>query len=346
MGLHTSAGGRGTAVISGIVIILATLCASAGATPSARFVLDKPARCVVDTCRVTVRYEQQLTESVRLDVDFDHVGAPDVAFRADREIRCAPSGSADEIYATAGLTSCALRSASVYHTPGLTTVAVHVTGADGSDAYTSQRLRVVGAARATTTSTPKRRGLVDVDGCLDVKIGENCGPGNSRKTGGGTGTGKVSHAGWPAITGVLWQVTSSGRGSHRRTGTKRNDELLGRHGNDTIGGGPGRDVLWGDWDPANNSTRQRDVLSGGSGADWLYTSHGANVVRGGPGNDYVWAYYGHGSIDCGPGFDTVRVRLGTNGYRVRNCERTKNFCSFGSKPGNQGGCYQPGERPR
>ncbi len=122
-----------------------------------------------------------------------------------------------------------------------------------------------------------------------------------------------------------------------------NDELLGHHGNDVIRGAGGRDVLWGDWDPRNHPSRQRDRLDGGSGNDWLYSSHGRNTIRGGRGNDYVWAYYGKGTIDCGPGRrDTARVRL--NGpYRVRNCERIRNFCAFGSKPG--GGCYKPGERP-
>lgn len=132
-------------------------------------------------------------------------------------------------------------------------------------------------------------------------------------------------------------------GNHQRVGGPLNDELLGHHGNEKLDGRGGKDVIWGDWDPANNGTRQRDVLKGGAGNDWLYSSHGRNTISGGPGRDYVWAYYGRGTIDCGPGkSDTARVRL-ENDYRIRNCERIVNFCGFGSKPG--GGCYKPGEKP-
>src|SRR5262245_40941930 len=58
--------------------------------------------------------------------------------------------------------------------------------------------------------------------CGNLKQGEQCGEGNGRQTAGGQGTGKVSHAGWPPITGVLWKVLEEGRGSHQRTGTEDN----------------------------------------------------------------------------------------------------------------------------
>src|SRR4051812_39925253 len=112
----------------------------------------------------------------------------------------------------------------------------------------------------------------DADRCEPRKAGEQCGEGNGRQTPGGIGTGKVSHAGWPKITGILWQVLDSG--DHRRTGTADNDELLGHHGDDTVVGGAGKDVLWGDWDPNNNTSAQSDVLRGGDGNDFLYPSHG------------------------------------------------------------------------
>lgn len=182
----------------------------------------------------------------------------------------------------------------------------------------------------------------DEDRCGRIKAGEQCGEGKGRQTPGGAGTGKVSHKGWPKITGILWMVTEEGRRPHRREGTPDNDELLGHHGNDTVIGLAGRDVLWGDWDPKNNNETQSDVLRGGAGNDFLYPSHGKNLLYGGPGNDRVIAYYGHGLIDCGPGDkDYAQTRWQSTAYTVRNCEHIRHFCAFGSKP--NGDCKKPGE---
>lgn len=166
-----------------------------------------------------------------------------------------------------------------------------------------------------------------------------CGPGGGRRTAGGGE--KVSHAGWPAITGIFWKVDDAG--NRAQTGGEANDELLGHHGDEQLDGAGGDDVLWGDWDPKGNRTGQRDTLDGGAGDDWIYPSHGRTTVRGGAGDDHVWAFYGRGTIDCGPGRDTIRVRMG-GAFTTRHCEVVRNFCAFGSKPG--GGCYKPGERPR
>jgi hypothetical protein len=175
------------------------------------------------------------------------------------------------------------------------------------------------------------------DRCEPRKSGEQCGEGNGRQTPGGGG--KVSHKGWPKITGILWQVLDSG--NHQRTGTEDNDELNGHHGNEKLHGGPGKDVLWGDWDPKNNSERQSDVLYGDDGNDFIYPSHGKNLAFGGRGNDRIIAYYGHGTIDCGPGDkDYAQTRM-NNAYKVRNCEIIRHFCAYGSKP--NGECKKPGE---
>jgi hypothetical protein len=139
-------------------------------------------------------------------------------------------------------------------------------------------------------------------------------------------------------------VTEEGRRAHGKTGGPKNDELLGHHGSDRLSGGPGRDVLWGDWDPKSNNTSQRDILRGGAGNDFLYPSHGSTHTYGGPGDDYVWAYYGRGVIDCGPGRDTARVRFIGNRHRLRGCEIVKHFCGHGTRP--DGGCYKPGEKPK
>jgi RTX calcium-binding nonapeptide repeat (4 copies) len=185
-----------------------------------------------------------------------------------------------------------------------------------------------GADRALAHNVP--------DPCALAQPGAQCGPGNGRQTPGGGD--KVSHEGWPPITGVLWKVLD---GSHMLLGGVLSDELLGHHGNDFIHGGDAADVLWGDWDPEDNTRRQRDVLAGEGGNDYIYSSHGHNRISGGRGNDYVWAYYGRGTINCGSGHDTLRVRL-VNRYRARNCEVVRNFCAHGHRPG--GGCLRPGER--
>ena len=60
------------------------------------------------------------------------------------------------------------------------------------------------------------------------------------------------------------------------------------------------------------------------------------------GNDRIIAYYGHGTIDCGPGKnDYAQTRWQSNAYKVRNCELIRHFCAFGSKP--NGDCKKPGE---
>jgi Ca2+-binding RTX toxin-like protein len=141
------------------------------------------------------------------------------------------------------------------------------------------------------------------------------------------------------VTGILWKVLDSRDRS--KAGGPDNDELLGHHGSERLEGLGGRDILWGDWDPRNNNGRQRDVLIGGEGDDFIYPSHGVTTVRGGPGRDYVWAYYGRGVIDCGPGRDRARVRLETR-FRVRNCEVIGHFCAYGND--GRGGCLKPGEK--
>ena len=178
------------------------------------------------------------------------------------------------------------------------------------------------------------------DLCGDRRPGVHCGSGNGRRTPGGGD--KVSHEGWPAVTGIFYKVDHPTAG-YSQAGGPLNDELLGHHGTDRLDGRGGHDILWGDWDPRNNNGRQRDVLTGGPGNDWLYPSHGRTVVEGGSGNDRVWAFYGRGSIDCGPGRDTIRIRM-NDAFRHRNCEVIRHFCAHGSN--GRGGCLKPGERRR
>jgi len=130
-------------------------------------------------------------------------------------------------------------------------------------------------------------------------------------------SGDVSHAGWPQRD-TVWFASNGGQVG---IGTDGNDMLLGGAGSDTIYGGPGNDVIWGDRLPSPNGPNQTDELWGGSGDDWIYTSHGTNHVDAGPGNDHVFAYFGRGSIDCGPGYDILTLsKSDRHAYTVRNCE--------------------------
>jgi hypothetical protein len=190
----------------------------------------------------------------------------------------------------------------------------------------------LGAASATALPRAQSGGP-----CAAMDSSVQCGSGNGRQTVGGGE--KVPHTGWPRITGVLAKVLDSS--GHKLVGGPDDDELLGHHGSDTIVGGDGKDVLWGDWDPSGNTTRQRDLLIGGPGDDYIYPSHGTTRVDAGPGNDHIWAFYGKGTINCGAGSGDV-ARIRENGaFKTRNCEHIQHFCQYGSRP--NGDCKKPGE---
>src|SRR3954451_3069072 len=309
-----------------VVVVLAVTTAAVAAVPSlgqtapgAAFTLDVPKSCVAQACRVTLNYDTvQAVGRVTVEIDWDHPGAPEVGFVADSRLQCGLEAGDDPSFAE----PCTDMSPP-YEVAGARQVVVRVTDSNGAGA--------LGAQAVTVAEAPK-------DFCAPRKPGEQCGPGNGRHTSGG-GT-KVSHKGWPRVTGVLWSVQEGGRSAHSHTGGPLNDELLGHHGSDTVDGAEGNDIIWGDWDPSNNNTGQRDTLDGGPGNDWIYPSHGNSRVQGGSGKDYVYAFYGRGVIDCGPGKDKARVRL-VNDYTVRNCETILHFCAFGSD--GHGGCLKPGE---
>jgi RTX calcium-binding nonapeptide repeat (4 copies) len=170
----------------------------------------------------------------------------------------------------------------------------------------------------------------------------------------------TSHEGWPRINGMLlMNKTDSSRpldarpghdpfqgtdpryscdaihlrGSCQRrlvrtatgfvvTTASGHNELLGGHGSDTIYAGPWGDVLWGDYKPSGQNATQRDTLVGGSGDDFIYSSHGVNAIVGGGGGDWIKAHFGSGSIDCGGGRDTLFIsRRAQRRFTIRGCER-------------------------
>jgi Ca2+-binding RTX toxin-like protein len=129
----------------------------------------------------------------------------------------------------------------------------------------------------------------------------------------------AGHRYWPTIDGVFKKAKGGGV---TYAGTSRSDELLGRHGSDTLRGGAASDILWGDWDPRGQPAAQRDVIDGGDGTDFIYGSHGRNTIDAGAGNDVVSVHYGRGLVDCGPGRDIYHVaRSRRRSYRFRHCEK-------------------------
>ena len=129
----------------------------------------------------------------------------------------------------------------------------------------------------------------------------------------------TSHKYWPTIDGKLQKA---GDGAVRYRGTSKSDQLLGHHGSDDIRGGDAGDVLWGDWDPKNQPSTQKDVIYGGNGTDFIFGSHGYNAIYGGNGNDVISVHYGRGRVDCGPGRDIYHVaRSRKSKYKFLRCEK-------------------------
>jgi Ca2+-binding RTX toxin-like protein len=135
----------------------------------------------------------------------------------------------------------------------------------------------------------------------------------------GVAVAAAPHDSWPPINGETWVNKSDASGVHEGTG--RNDKLLGGHGNDTIIGHGGSDVIWGDYKPTDNTTAQRDIVRAGGGNDWVYGSHGRNTIYAGSGNDTVRVWFGRGFVNCGPGKDILYVsRASGKHVKRRNCE--------------------------
>lgn len=103
-------------------------------------------------------------------------------------------------------------------------------------------------------------------------------------------------------------------GGGERTGTARDDLLLGGPGPDTLHGGAGNDVLWGLREVLPVAPAP-DVLDGGPGDDTIYGGPGRQRIDAGPGDDFVNGGLGDGTIRAGSGNDTVRLR-GTGTYTV------------------------------
>ncbi len=132
----------------------------------------------------------------------------------------------------------------------------------------------------------------------------------------------AGHEYWPRMTQRDVQKADEYDGSTLRGKKNNNDELLGWHGSDTLYGGVGNDVLWGDHIGDGQPSKQRDVIYGGLGNDFIYSSHGTNVIEAGGGNDAIKTRYGRGRLDCGSGIDIVYIpKSRKSKWRFWNCEK-------------------------
>jgi Ca2+-binding RTX toxin-like protein len=77
--------------------------------------------------------------------------------------------------------------------------------------------------------------------------------------------------------------------------------LLGRNGNDVLGGGSGGDFLFGG--------EGNDVQDGNDGSDQLIGWFGNDILRGGAGDDLLRGQFGDDSLDGGVGNDTAEFEL-------------------------------------
>jgi Ca2+-binding RTX toxin-like protein len=117
-----------------------------------------------------------------------------------------------------------------------------------------------------------------------------------------------------------------------RSGSERDDNLLGGRGSDRLDGLDGDDVLWGDRHETDGGFGATDILVGGAGRDTIYggdgddeiriRGKGYNTVSAGNGNDIIQAVGMRGAVDCGPGYDVVHT--GHRKPRARNCEKLVN----------------------
>jgi Ca2+-binding RTX toxin-like protein len=137
----------------------------------------------------------------------------------------------------------------------------------------------------------------------------------------GTAQANTSHAGWPVVVRANLQVNRTNANATMVGHPGVHNELLGGNGNDTIQGGDSGDVLWGDYQPGNQSTTQVDTMYGGAGSDFFYASHGTNYISTGGGANIVHAHYGGGVITCGSRQDIVYLsRVSRPHYKLVGCK--------------------------
>ena len=116
--------------------------------------------------------------------------------------------------------------------------------------------------------------------------------------------------------GITW-INRSGDAS--KTGTERNDNLLGGPGNEAIQALGGDDIVWGNHLPDGSGTNSHDRLYGDAGKDTIYGGRGSNHIDGGSGDDYLQGGDADNEVWARDGDDQLRVTgTGTNRFYAGN----------------------------
>lgn len=118
-----------------------------------------------------------------------------------------------------------------------------------------------------------------------------------------------------------------------RTGTERDDSIVGGKGNDYLTGAAGNDTLYGGYGD--------DTLEGGTGNDSLQGAEGNDLLLGGDGNDILAGYDGNDTLEGGAGNDLLNGGTGDDFYMFEqgwgndtiNGERDRNANTINFKSG-------------
>ena len=122
-------------------------------------------------------------------------------------------------------------------------------------------------------------------------------------------------------TGSDWLL--GGAGNDHISGAQGADYLYGDAGNDKLIGSTGNDHLWGcKGRNVLDGGKGNDVIVGGPSRDYIVGGGGRDVIRAGKGADNinVAAAGRPAKVDCGGGFDTIRINHNEL-HSIKHCER-------------------------